>query len=78
MLRNGRVDGLTEAHLRTAVEQSPLGTIIFDSDGRCLLVNSAWNALWSSGEDRVLAGSNIFENEQARHGAHTPLESKHG
>ena len=57
---------MTEAHLRTAVEQSPLGTIIFDSDGRCLLVNSAWNALWSSGEDRVLAGSNIFENEQAR------------
>jgi PAS domain-containing protein len=37
---------LTDVHLRRAIEQSPLGTIIFDPDGRCLLVNAAWNALW--------------------------------
>jgi diguanylate cyclase (GGDEF)-like protein/PAS domain S-box-containing protein len=53
-----------DLHLRTAIEQSPLGTIIFDPDGRCLLVNAAWNALWDLGEDEILEGSNVFENPE--------------
>jgi diguanylate cyclase (GGDEF)-like protein/PAS domain S-box-containing protein len=53
-----------DLHLRTAVEQSPLGTIIFDPDGRCLLVNAAWNALWDLGEDDILEGTNVFENPE--------------
>jgi diguanylate cyclase (GGDEF)-like protein/PAS domain S-box-containing protein len=57
---------MMDLHLRTAIEQSPLGTIIFDSDGRCLLVNPAWNSLWSLGEGEILEGSNIFESEEVR------------
>jgi diguanylate cyclase (GGDEF)-like protein/PAS domain S-box-containing protein len=56
----------TELHLRTAIEQSPLATAILDPDGRCLLVNAAWNALWGSGEDGVPAGSSVFESERLR------------
>lgn len=51
-------------HLRTAIEQSPLGTIIFDSDGRCLLVNAAWNELWDLEEGNILEGTNVFENSE--------------
>jgi diguanylate cyclase (GGDEF)-like protein/PAS domain S-box-containing protein len=57
---------LTEVFPRTAIEQSPIGTIIFDPDGRCLLVNAAWNALWGLGEDTVLEGSNVFESPEVR------------
>ena len=53
-----------DLHLRTVIEQSPLGTIIFDPDGRCLLVNAAWNALWDLGEDDILEGTNVFENPE--------------
>lgn len=62
--RQGAV--LTEVHLHTAVEQSPLGTIIVDPEGGCLMVNDAWNNLWGPGEDEFLVGSNIFEHEQSR------------
>jgi len=51
---HGTVEALTEIHLRTAIEQSPLGTIIVDPDGRCLMVNAAWNDLWDLGEDESL------------------------
>ena len=55
----------TDIHLRTAVEQSPLGTIIFDPDGVCLLVNKAWNALWDiEDDDTLVETSNIFESDQ--------------
>src|SRR5215203_2967232 len=56
----------TELHLRTAIEQSPLATAILDPDGRCLLVNDAWNALWGSGVDGLPKGSSVFESERLR------------
>jgi len=65
MLGREQEELVTKVHLRTAIEQSPLGTIIVDPDGRCLMVNAAWNGLWSLGEDESLVGSNIFEHEQA-------------
>jgi hypothetical protein len=46
----GKRGSLTDLHLRTALEQSPLGTAILGPDGRYLLVNAAWNALWALGE----------------------------
>jgi len=66
MLGRRQEELVTEVHLRTAIEQSPLGTIIVDPDGRCILVNAAWNDLWSLREDESLVGSNIFEHDQAR------------
>ena len=56
----------TELHLRTAIEQSPLATDILVPDGRCLLVNDAWNALWGLGEDGLPEGSSVFESERLR------------
>lgn len=50
--------------MRTAIEQSPVSTVIFDPDGRCLLVNAAWNTLWDLERGETLEGTNIFENEQ--------------
>ena len=47
----------TDLHLRTAIEQSPLGTAILGPDGRHLLVNSAWNSLLALGEGGSLEGS---------------------
>ncbi|MBA3425695.1 MAG: PAS domain-containing protein [Rubrobacter sp.] len=61
---------LTEVHLRTAIEQSPLGTIVVDPVGRCLMFNDAWNNLWSVGEDQSLIGSNIFEHRRAPWGSY--------
>lgn len=55
-----------ELHLRTAIEQSPLATAILDPDGRCLLVNAAWNALWASVDGGFPEGSSLFESEQLR------------
>jgi len=66
MLGRRQEELVTEVHLRTAIEQSPLGTIIVDPDGRCMMVNGAWNDLWSLREDESLVGSNIFEHDQAR------------
>jgi diguanylate cyclase (GGDEF)-like protein/PAS domain S-box-containing protein len=54
----------TELHLRTAIKQSPLATAILGPDGRCLLVNDAWNALWGSGEGGLPEGSSVFESER--------------
>jgi diguanylate cyclase (GGDEF)-like protein len=48
------------------MEQSPLGTAILGPDGRCLLVNAAWNALWALGEGGLSEGSSVFENERLR------------
>jgi diguanylate cyclase (GGDEF)-like protein/PAS domain S-box-containing protein len=56
----------TELHLRTAIEQSPLATAILDPNGRCLLVNAAWNALWASVEEGLPEGSSLFENKRLR------------
>jgi diguanylate cyclase (GGDEF)-like protein len=56
----------TELHLRTVIEQSPLATAILDPDGRYLLVNAAWNALWSLGEYGFLEGSSVFDSERLR------------
>jgi diguanylate cyclase (GGDEF)-like protein len=57
---------LTHLHLRTAIEQSPLATAIFGPDGRYLLVNAAWNALWSLGVGGPPEGSNVFEDKRLR------------
>jgi diguanylate cyclase (GGDEF)-like protein len=57
---------LTHLHLRTAIEQSPLATAILGPDGRYLLVNAAWNALWSLGVGGPPEGSNVFEDERLR------------
>src|SRR5215203_2708074 len=56
----------TELHLRTAIEQSPLATAILDPDGRYLLVNAAWNALWPRGEYGFPESASVFENERLR------------
>ena len=55
-----------DLHLRTAIEQSPLATALLGPDGRYLLVNAAWNALWSLGLDGPPEGSNAFEDERLR------------
>ena len=52
--------------MRTAIEQSPLATAILDPNGRCLLVNAAWNALWASVEEGLPEGSSLFENKRLR------------
>jgi hypothetical protein len=52
--------------LRTAIEQSPLATAILGPDGRYLVVNAAWNALWSLGVGGPPEGSNVFEDERLR------------
>jgi len=57
---------VTRPHLRTAIEQSPLATAILGPDGRYLLVNAAWNALWSLGVGKLPEGSNVFEDERLR------------
>jgi diguanylate cyclase (GGDEF)-like protein len=54
----------TDLHLRTAMEQSPLATAILGPDGRYLLVNAAWNALWVLGEGGSPKDSSVFENER--------------
>jgi diguanylate cyclase (GGDEF)-like protein len=54
----------TDLHLRTAMEQSPLATAILGPDGRYLLVNAAWNALWVLGEGGPPKDSSVFENER--------------
>src|SRR5918993_315787 len=63
----------TELHLRTAIEQSPLATAILDPQGRYLLVNAAWNALWPPGEDVSPEASNAFESERLRDIGLTPF-----
>jgi PAS domain-containing protein len=62
----GKRGSLTDLHLRTAMEQSPLGTAILGPDGRYLLVNAAWNALWALGEGGPPEDSSVFENERLR------------
>ena len=54
----------TDLHLRTATEQSPLATAILGPDGRYLLVNAAWKALWALGEGDPPKDSSIFEDER--------------
>src|SRR5215203_3878972 len=54
----------TDLHLRTAIEQSPLATAILGPDGRYLLVNAAWKALWALGEGNPPKDSSIFEDER--------------
>ena len=57
----------TDPLLRTAVEQSPLATAILGPDGRYLLVNATWKALWALEEDGGHAEvSNVFEHERLR------------
>jgi diguanylate cyclase (GGDEF)-like protein len=55
---------VTHLHLRTAIEQSPLATALLGPDGRYLLVNAAWNALWSLGVGGIPQGSNAFDDER--------------
>ena len=57
---------MIERYLRTALEQSPLGTLIFSPDGDALLSNTAWKRLWLFGEEEDLGGMNVFQNEQIR------------
>jgi diguanylate cyclase (GGDEF)-like protein len=54
------------------MEQTPLGTAIVDPDGRYLLVNAAWNALWALGEGGPPKDSSVFENERLRAMGLTP------
>ena len=57
---------MTEKYLHTALEQSPLGTLIFKPDGSALLSNTAWKKLWSFGEDGSPEDMNVFEDTQIR------------
>jgi PAS domain-containing protein len=63
----------TELHLRTAMEQSPLGTAILGPDGRYLLVNAAWNALWALGRGGPPKDSGVFEDAWLRAMGLTPV-----
>ena len=61
--------GVTYVHLRTAIEQSPLATLVFGPDGRYLLLNAAWSRLWGLGEGEespAAACSNAFEDDRLR------------
>jgi diguanylate cyclase (GGDEF)-like protein len=55
---------MTEQYLRTVIEQSPLGTLIFRPDGSTLLSNTAWKQLWSFGEEGDPEDMNVFEDKQ--------------
>src|SRR5829696_3110723 len=68
----GKRASLTDLHLRTAMEQSPLGTAILGPDGRYLLVNAAWNALWALGEGGPPEDSSVFEDARLRAMGLTP------
>jgi diguanylate cyclase (GGDEF)-like protein len=57
---------VTEKYLHTALEQSPLGTLIFKPDGSALLSNTAWKKLWSFREDGSPEDMNVFEDTQIR------------
>jgi diguanylate cyclase (GGDEF)-like protein len=57
---------VTDVDLHTVIEQFPMGTAILGPDGRCLLVNAAWNALWDPRESGLKEGSNVFENKRLR------------
>ncbi|HLL39176.1 MAG TPA: EAL domain-containing protein [Rubrobacteraceae bacterium] len=57
---------MIEDYLRTALEQSPLATLIFRPDGSTLLCNEAWTQLGSFGEDEDPADVNVFENPQIK------------
>jgi PAS domain-containing protein len=63
----------TDVDLRTAIEQFPMGTAILGPDGRCLLVNGAWNTLWEPRESGLSEGSNAFENERLRAMGSSPI-----
>jgi PAS domain-containing protein len=63
----GKRSASTDLYLRTAIEQSPLATAILGPDGRYLLANAAWKALWEPEEDgRQAEVSNVFEHERLR------------
>jgi diguanylate cyclase (GGDEF)-like protein len=53
-----------QQYLRTVIEQSPLGTLIFRPDGSTLLSNAAWKQLWSFGEEGDREDMNVFEDKQ--------------
>ena len=57
---------MNERYLRTAIEQSPLATLIFRPDGSALLSNAAWKKLWSLAKDGDSEGINVFEDAQIR------------
>src|SRR5215208_928779 len=54
----------TDLHLRIVIEQSPLATAILGPDGRYLLLNAAWNALWALGEGNPPKDSSVFEGDR--------------
>jgi hypothetical protein len=54
----------TDLHLRIVIEQSSLATAILGPDGRYLLVNAAWNALWALGEGNPPKDSSVFEDDR--------------
>ena len=64
MPSNEESGGVAEPYLRTALEQSPLGTLIFRPDGSTLLSNAAWRQLWSFGEEGFPKDMNVFEDTQ--------------
>lgn len=53
----------SENRFRTMVEQSPLSTQIFSSDGRTLSVNTAWEDLWGL-KKSALKNYNILQDNQ--------------
>ncbi len=53
----------SERRFRTLIEQSPLSTQIFDSEGRIIQVNQAWENLWGVTADR-LDGYNLLQDQQ--------------
>lgn len=54
----------SELRFRTLVEQSPLGILIFSTDGFAQQANRAWEHLWGTTVDQV-RGYNLLLDEQA-------------
>lgn len=55
---------VSEARLRTLVDQSPFGIQVLAADGRTLRVNPAWEALWGVRGDAPTGGYNILEDRR--------------
>ncbi|RME36394.1 MAG: PAS domain S-box protein, partial [Deltaproteobacteria bacterium] len=55
----------SEERFRAIVEQSPISIQVFDREGRCLMVNEAWERLWGVPR-KVLENYRLFEDEQLR------------
>lgn len=67
-LHNSEREGadVDEGYLRKVVEQSTLGTLVLESNGRPLFSNASWREFWVLGEKKGPEGTNIFDDDRIR------------